>query len=114
MSYEAPVLEHVARVLLALVTGGLPAEYVRILGLADPYTHLRESLLTVRGLGVLLILSAPTLLLVPRARSRFLFFWLAAGTLPLLLPVGTPESYHLLGTLPALFMLWGEGMDRWR
>lgn len=36
---------------------------------------------------------------------RFLLVWLAAGTLPLLGPVGTPESYHLCAALPALIML---------
>lgn len=37
--------------------------------------------------------------------TRFLLFWLAVGTLPLLGPVGTPESYHLCAALPALVML---------
>jgi hypothetical protein len=116
--FDTGVVEHVSRVLVSLVSGGLPAEMLRLLPVAPPFTRIRESLVTGPGLFLLLAVGAPTLLLVPIAlrrpwsgRVRFLVLWLLIGSVPLLLPVGTPESYHLAGAMPAVFLLWSEAFS---
>lgn len=104
-TYESSAIEHMSRVLVAIWTAGLPAEGLRVLGLADSHLHLRDALLHPAVLAGLLLLGMPMLALC-YARAQFLFFWILVGALPLLLPVGTPESYHLAPMLPAVFLLW--------
>jgi len=118
---DTTVAEHVSRVLVSWLSAGLPAEMIRIFSIAAPFTRIRDSLLTLPALLLLLAVSLPTLLLLPAAlwrpltgRTVFLLLWLLAGSAPLLLPVGTPEAYHLAGALPALFLLWTEGFQRLR
>lgn len=40
--YDAPVVEHVGRVLFSVATAGLPVEVLRMTPLVHPYTRIRE------------------------------------------------------------------------
>lgn len=106
--------DHTLRVLIALLTAGFPPEIVRVLGLTD--LRLREA--GVAGMLVLTVLAIPTILAVynairhPTRLRCLLLAWIACGTLPLLWLQVTPESYHLLPVLPAVFILWLELVPR--
>lgn len=113
--------EHVSRVVVSALSAGLPAEMMRIFPVAPPFARIREVLLAGPAVLLLVAVSLPTALALLAALSRpwprrtwFLVLWWLMGTVPLLLPVGTPEAYHLAGAMPALFLLWGEGFDRLR
>ena len=123
---EAPgvLFEFPARVLFTAASGGLPIDPLRALPWFPEFSRLRESLLAPLGLASALGVAAPALGLTALAcvrawadgagRRRLLFclVWLAAGTLPLLLPFGGPEAFHTTGALVALFLLWGEAFRR--
>ena len=105
-----------------VLTGGLPLDPLRALPWAPEFGRLRDLVRAPAGLATLALVVAPAVGLValalvasretPAARRRisFCLAWLAAGTLPLMLPVGTPEAVHLTGALPALFLIWAESL----
>lgn len=121
---ESPgiLLENPGRVAFATLTGGLPLDPLRVLPYFSEFARIRELVLSPAGLVTLAVVVAPTLGLsvfalkasredaAARRRLCFCLVWLALGTVPLMLPVGTPEAVHLTGALPALFMLWTEGL----
>jgi hypothetical protein len=107
--------ENVARVVFAFASGGLPLEPVRALPWLPPYLRVRELFLTWIGVVSLIAVCLPavvlTILACRRASPRRVVFcgvWAAFGFLPLLLPVTTPEAYHLSVALAAVFILWSS------
>ena len=114
------LVENPGRVLFAMLTGGLPLDPLRAMPWFPEFARIREMMLGAAGLATLAAVLAPTLGLAAlalaaarhdtaaRRRTIFYLLWLAAGSLPLTLPVGTPEAVHLVGALPALFLLWSE------
>jgi hypothetical protein len=118
------LVENPARVLFALATGGMPLDPLRALPIFPEFARIRELMPSPAGALALVLALAPAALLVAlalrasrgdgaaRRRVGFCLVWLALGSLPLMLPVGTPESFHLTGALPALFLLWTEALGR--
>jgi len=121
---DAPgiLIENSGRVAFATLTGGLPLDPLRALPVFPEFARMRELIRSPAGVLVLALVVAPTLVLVALAlhRSRgdrevqqrlaFCGLWLATGSLPLMLPVGTPEAFHLTGALPGLFLVWTEAL----
>ena len=120
---DAPaVVENTGRVLFTVLTGGLPLDPLRVLPNFPEFVRLRELILSRAGLLTLALVGAPALGLgaaaldagredvAIRRRMGFFLIWLLLGSVPLMLPVGTPEAFHLTGALPALFLLWTEGL----
>jgi hypothetical protein len=119
---ESPgtLVENSGRVAFAALSGGLPLDPLRALPWLPEFGRIREIMLRPSGLATVALVLIPTLGLValalrvrgadPMARRRAAFYllWLGAGSLPLMLPVGTSEAVHLAGALPALFLLWSE------
>ena len=113
--------EHIGRVAFHLATAGLPAEVLReplLYGGAE-FVRLRQLLLGPSGFLVVALSIVPlSIALIVALRppvdrqTVFCLAWLAAASLPLLLPVGTPETYHLAGALPALFIVLARGLVR--
>ena len=114
------LVENTGRVAFGILTGGLPLDPLRALPWLPEFGRMREIMLRPVGIATMALVLVPAVGLVtlaltgrppdPMARRRIIFYllWLAAGSLPLMLPVGTSEAVHLVGALPAVFLLWSE------
>ena len=114
------LVENTGRVAFGVLTGGLPLDPLRALPWFGEFARMRDLMASPAGIATMALVVVPTLGLVaitlavrpsdPMARRRLIFYllWLAAGSMPLMLPVGTSEAVHLVGALPALFLLWSE------
>ena len=103
------------RVVFAFASGGLPLEPVRALPWFPAFLRVRDLALSWTGLVSLAAVCAPAIALTamacrraPPRRVLFCAAWAACGFLPLLLPVTTPEAYHLSVALAAVFILWAS------
>jgi hypothetical protein len=107
-----------ARVLITLLSGGIPADALRALPYFPAYSRIRDLLVTPAGVVTIAVVVAPVVGLTAmglaacrraaaaRTRALFAAAWLAVGSLPLLLPIATPEAFHITGALPGFFLLW--------
>jgi hypothetical protein len=107
--------ESAVRVGFAFASGGLPLEPVRALPWFPPFLRVRQLLSTGTGIASLAAVCAPSIALtalacrrVPGRRMLFYLAWAALGFFPLLLPVTTPEAYHLSVAVAAVFLLWAS------
>ena len=116
------LMETPGRVFFTVLTGGLPLDPVRALPYFPEFARIRELILSPAGLLTLAAVAVPAGGLTAlglraawrsadgRRRLGFYLVWLGLGSVPLMLPVATPEVFHLTGALPALFLLWTEGL----
>ncbi len=107
-----------ARVLTTLLSGGIPVDALRALPYFPAYSRIRDLLATPVGIVTIAVVVSPVVGLTAmglaacrgaaaaRARALFAAAWLAVGCIPLLLPIATPEAFHLTGALPGFFLLW--------
>jgi len=107
--------ETATRVVFAFASGGLPLEPVRGVPWFPPFLRVRDLLSSGKGMLTLAAACLPALVLTALAcrhvsprRSLFCGVWAAFGFLPLLLPVTTPEAYHLSVALAGVFVLWAS------
>ncbi len=117
-----------ARVVMTLLSGGIPVDSLRALPYFPAFTRIRDLLVTPAGILTIVVVVAPVIGLTALgiaarrgafAGPRILFgvAWLAVGSLPLMLPIATPEAFHLTTALPGFFLLWTFAFavkPRWR
>jgi hypothetical protein len=106
-----------ARVLMTLLSGGIPVDSLGALPYFPAFTRIRDLPVMPVGLLTIAVVVAPVIGLTALgiagrrggfAGRRMLFgaAWLAVGSIPLMLPIATPEAFHLTAALPGFFLLW--------